>query len=294
MRSFHRFVAVGDSATEGLQDIDENGSYRGWADRLAEHIANAQDEPLEYANLAVRSLRLNEIRRTQFDRALALEPDLMSIVGGVNDVIAPRPDFGRIAADFEAMFTEATSRGITVFTFLMPDPSFLNPLGRYVKERALILADITRAAARNAGVLVLDLSEYPVATDPRLWFEDGLHGNWLGHKRMAEAFANLLGYPGFEHWDDPLGELPGQAHALERIGADLDWAVHWLGPWLGRGLIHRPNGRGVTAKRPVPEVVRMAHADTRVDATPAATHSGHRSVVGARRRTASVVDGRRS
>ena len=287
-------MAIGDSATEGLQDIDDTGAYRGWADRLAEHVAAAQDAPLEYANLAVRSLRLNEIRRTQFDQALALEPDLMSIVGGVNDVIAPRPDFGRIAADFEAMFTEATSRGITVFTFLMPDPSFLNPLGRYVKSRALILADITRAAAESAGVLVLDLSEYPVATDPRLWYEDRLHGNWLGHKRMAEAFADLLGYPGFEHWDDPLDGLPRQTHALERLGADIDWAVHWLGPWLGRGLVGMPHSRGISAKRPVPEVVRLASANTRIDSTAPATHPDHRGFLGTRRPTGSVVGSRRS
>ncbi|WP_195908974.1 SGNH/GDSL hydrolase family protein [Microlunatus sp. Gsoil 973] len=257
MRTFHRYVAIGDSATEGLQDFDENGAYRGWADRLAEHIAAAQDQPLEYANLAVRSLRLSEIRRTQFDRALALEPDLMSIVGGVNDVLAPRPDFGRLAVDFDYMFTESASRGITVFTFLMPDPSFLKPIGRYVRERSLILSDITRAAAQNAGVLVLELARYPVASDPRLWYEDRLHGNRLGHQRMAEAFADLLGYPGFDHWADPLPDPLPQPPVLERIAGDLDWAVRWFGPWLGRGLAHVPHGQGITAKRPNPEVVAV-------------------------------------
>ena len=54
MTTFRRYVAIGDSSTEGLEDPDGHGGYRGWADRLAQHIADAQDEPLEYANLAIR------------------------------------------------------------------------------------------------------------------------------------------------------------------------------------------------------------------------------------------------
>jgi lysophospholipase L1-like esterase len=69
---FRRYVAIGDSTTEGLDDPDGAGGYRGWADRLAEIIANAQAEPLNYANLGVRSLYLSEIRATQFDAALAM------------------------------------------------------------------------------------------------------------------------------------------------------------------------------------------------------------------------------
>lgn len=255
MRTYRRYVAIGDSATEGLQDFDEQGTYRGWADRLAEHLATAQDEPLEYANLAVRSLRVHEIRLTQFDRALRLDPDLLSIVGGMNDVIGPRPDFGGLAADLDAMFGAAVERGIAVFTFLMPDPSALNPLGRYARDRIRILNDITRAAADSAGVQVLDLARYPVAADPRLFHEDGLHANWLGHQRVAEALAHLLGLDGFEHWADPLPGEPAEPDFFGRVGEEVDWAVRWLLPWLGRGLMHRPHGRGITAKRPVPEVV---------------------------------------
>ncbi len=259
VRTYRRYVAIGDSATEGLQDFDENGGYRGWADRLAEYLAAAQDEPLEYANLAVRSLRVHEIRQTQFERALALQPDLMSIVGGVNDVIGPRPDFGGLAADFEAMFGAAVERGIAVFTYLTPDPSSLNPLGRYARDRVRVLNDITRAAAHNAGVRVLDLQRYPVAGDPRLIYEDGLHANWLGHQRMAEALAHLLGLDGFDHWADPLPGEPSATHFFGRIGDELDWAVRWLLPWLGRGMMHRPHGRGITAKRPTPQVVVPRH-----------------------------------
>ncbi len=74
MTAFRRYVAIGDSTTEGLEDPDGTGGYRGWADRLAQHIADHQDEPLEYANLAIRGLRMREIRMSQFEAALAMEP----------------------------------------------------------------------------------------------------------------------------------------------------------------------------------------------------------------------------
>ena len=61
MTTFRRYVAIRDSSTEGLEDTDGAGGYIGWADRLAQHIADGQDEPLEYANLAIQGLRMHEI-----------------------------------------------------------------------------------------------------------------------------------------------------------------------------------------------------------------------------------------
>ena len=99
MTTFRRYVAIGDSSTEGLEDPDGQGGHRGWADRLAETIANTQDEPLDYANLGVRSLRLGEIRATQFDAAMAMQPDLLSTFGGANDLWAVACDFAGIRAE---------------------------------------------------------------------------------------------------------------------------------------------------------------------------------------------------
>jgi lysophospholipase L1-like esterase len=77
--TFRRYVAIGDSSTEGLEDPDGEGGYRGWADRLAQHVADGQNEPLEYANLAIRGMRMKEIRTGQLDDALAMRPDLLTV-----------------------------------------------------------------------------------------------------------------------------------------------------------------------------------------------------------------------
>src|SRR5665647_1028858 len=63
-RPFTRFVAIGDSFTEGLFDPkpDQTNAYVGWADRLAGHLARCaseDDRSFGYANLAVRGRLLD-------------------------------------------------------------------------------------------------------------------------------------------------------------------------------------------------------------------------------------------
>ncbi|MBA8793824.1 lysophospholipase L1-like esterase [Friedmanniella endophytica] len=258
MGRFRRFVAIGDSATEGLEDADGHGGYRGWADRLALLIASRQDEPLEYANLAIRGLRLHEIRESQLAPALALRPDLISIAGGVNDVISPRPRFGELAADFEAMFGAAVDSGATVVTFTMPDPSTISPIGALFAERMAVLNDLIRAAAQATGALLMDFAPYPIAVDPRLWAPDRLHGNTLGHQRIAAALGWRLGIEGCdESWAAPLPEQLPSEPLRHRLAGDVDWAVHYLAPWLGKGIRRVPHGLGISPKRPVPRVVEV-------------------------------------
>ncbi len=256
MTIFRRYVAIGDSSTEGLEDPDGEGGYRGWADRLAQHIADAQAEPLEYANLAIRGLRMQEIRVRQLEDALNLQPDLLSVFGGVNDVIGARCDFESIRADYVIIFGEARRQGATVVTFTMPDPAAINPLGVHLRERVARLNSIIRSEAEPRGVVVMDFEEYPVAKDPRLWFEDRLHGNELGHQLIAEALAWRLGLDGFsDSWAAPLAGEREKPLPRKQISGDIDWAVHYLAPWLGKGIRRVPHGRGIERKRPQPMLV---------------------------------------
>jgi lysophospholipase L1-like esterase len=249
-------VAIGDSSTEGLEDPDGAGGYRGWADRLAQHIADGQEEPLEYANLAVRGLRISQIRTRQLDAALAMEPDLLTVFGGVNDVIGPRCDFDAMRADFVIIFGEARRQGTTVVTFTMPDPAAINPLGAHLRERVSRMNQIIRSEAERRGVLVLDFEQFPVAEDPRLWFEDRLHGNELGHEIVAAALGWLLGIDGCdESWAEPLTEEWVPPRGRAQFSGDFDWAVHYLAPWLGKGIRRIPQGRGIEPKRPIPTML---------------------------------------
>ena len=211
---------------------------------------------LEYANLAIRGLRMHEIRTGQLDDALATQPDLLSVFGGMNDVIAPRCDFDTIRADYVIVFGEARRAGCCVLTFTMPDPAAINPLGARLRERVNRLNAIIRSEAAARDVVVMDFDAHPVAKDPRLWFEDRLHSNTLGHIKIAAALAWRLGIAGFdESWAELLEGEAEPPRPRVPITGDFDWAKNYLLPWLGKEIRRLPHGLGIERKRPVPTIV---------------------------------------
>lgn len=247
---YERYVAIGDSSTEGLDDPDGNGGYRGWADRLAEHVARAQGS-LGYANLAVRGRTARQILETQLEPALALKPDLSTVVAGMNDLLRPRFDARAVVADMERMFGALIEQGATVMTFTFPAPGPGMPLAKLLQPRAKRFSEELRRAARRTGALVLDLERHPVASDPRLWAEDRLHGNPPGHERVAAGFAHTLGLPGFDDaWTAPLPPVPRKPF-LQALSSDLAWARAHMVPWVRRHMSGRSSGDGVEPKRPL-------------------------------------------
>jgi lysophospholipase L1-like esterase len=247
--AFERYVAIGDSSTEGWIDPDEHGGFRGWANRLAEHIARAQGRLL-YANLGVRGKRTRQIRVEQLPAALTMRPDLVTLFSGTNDVLTRRFDPEGVGRDVETMHRELIGSGATVVTFTLPDLTPLMPLGRLIAFRIRALNDALRAVARDTGAVLVDFAAHPVASDARLWNEDRLHANALGHERIAAALAHALGIPCADpSWSDPLPltSPPGPSEWLRR---ELRWARRHLAPWIWRHALGRSSGDRALPKRP--------------------------------------------
>ena len=90
-----KYVAIGDSLSEGLGDwgFEHGREGCGWTDRLAGLLgqqAAIYGQDLEYANLAIRGSKMLEILTAQLEDALALKPDLVTIMAGSNDLMRPR------------------------------------------------------------------------------------------------------------------------------------------------------------------------------------------------------------
>ncbi|MFN0247617.1 MAG: SGNH/GDSL hydrolase family protein [Kofleriaceae bacterium] len=262
---FSRYVALGDSSTEGLDDPDFRGGYRGWADRLAEHVAS-QNPEVAYANLAVRGRSAGEIHATQLAPALAMQPDLATVVAGMNDLLRTNWSAVRVAGHVGAMVRGLREIGTTVITFTIPDVSRRMKLGRVLSTRTQDLnlairdevARAQQAGPRGSdaetpgrpGVLLLDLAAFELAHDPRMWAVDRLHGNPEGHTRIAAQLAFML---------DIAGAEPGLAHPpapmaprrrREELAIDVAWIARFVAPWAWRRLRGRTTGDGITAKRP--------------------------------------------
>jgi len=248
-RRFERYVALGDSTSEGLDDPDGRGGYRGWANRLAERIASQQGGLL-YANLAVRGRTTREIREQQLGPALALRPDLATVVAGTNDVLRRHFDGDGFAADLAVMQAALCEQGATVVTFTLPDLSQVLPFGRLLEARVAQMNDHIAAACARTGALLCPLAAHPVACDPRLWSEDRLHANPAGHARIADALAFRLGLPGSDtSFAEALPEPPRRT-LIEDLRGEIAWGARYLLPWIWRHLRGRSSGDGRAAKRP--------------------------------------------
>jgi lysophospholipase L1-like esterase len=252
MIRFERFVAIGDSTVEGLDDPDGRGGYRGWANRLAERLVAGQGSVL-YANLGIRGRTTRQVREEQLAPALAMQPDLAAVVSGTNDLLRRKFDDQALREDVEAMQRALIGIGATVITFTLPDLSDVMPAANLLRPRLLRMNQAIRDAAVSTGAIVCDFALYPVAADPRLWSDDRLHANSAGHARIAEALAAHLGLPGTSHdWSEP---LPGAA----KFEGTSQWIGHFLVPWLWRHLNGRSSGDGITAKRPRLTPLHLEH-----------------------------------
>ncbi|MEU1518513.1 SGNH/GDSL hydrolase family protein [Streptomyces sp. NPDC005811] len=248
--AYLRYVALGDSQTEGVGDGDDAQGLRGWADRLAEHVAR-HSPGVRYANLAVRGRRAGQVRAEQLAPALALRPDLATVVAGVNDLLRPGFDADEVAGHLDAMFAALTAQGATVATLTFPDVGRMTPLARPLGPRVLALNARIREAAGRHGVVVAETAAHPVVTDPRLWSPDRLHAGPLGHARIAAAVAHALALPGSDaDWTRPLPAEETRTPAWRSVTTELRWAGTFLGPWIVRRLRGRSSGDGRRAKRP--------------------------------------------
>lgn len=244
---WHRYVAIGDSFTEGIGDPGPDGRDRGWADRVAQALAHEGE--LAYANLAIRGRRMAQIVEEQVPAAVALHPDLVSFAGGVNDALRRHWDVAMMRQTLERGIAELAGTGADVVIVTYGRPSNRSRLLGMVEERLAEYREATYDVAGRYGARVVDFWDYAVFDDPRFWSEDRLHLNPVGHERVALAVLEALGRPVKRPWHEPLPQARPPS-ALHRAGRNVTWAGKHLAPWVGRRLTGRSSGDEVTAKRP--------------------------------------------
>ena len=184
------YVALGDSFTAGLV----SGEPR-WADE----VARALGPRTHYENLAWVGATSADVERRQLDHALSLDPDVVTLVCGANDVLeSVRPDAGAYAERLGRMFARLRSEAprAAVLTATYPDISRfldLRPRTRArVEEGMRRFNAACRGVAERYGVALLDGFEDPAAAERDTYAADGFHPSPEGHRRAAAAFLRAL------------------------------------------------------------------------------------------------------
>ncbi len=257
-------VCIGDSFTEGMcDDLRPDGRYLGWADRVAQGLAHSGKQ-VRYANLAVRGKLIDQVIADQVPEALAMRPDVVTFHAGLNDILRPRADAGRVIAEYERTVVQLRAEGIKVVLFTSITRTGGGPVDHRLAGRFEVFnEEVRRIAAAYACLLVDNATCAPLA-DRRLWAEDRLHLAPGGHQRVAAKVLHALGVAdpavlGDEAgwWDRPLGEAPSSS-TLGAVAAEARWVWVHLVPWIGRRLRGVSSGDGVVAKDPVVRAVGVA------------------------------------
>ncbi|MDX1883619.1 SGNH/GDSL hydrolase family protein [Mycolicibacterium sp. 120270] len=247
---YTRYVALGDSQTEGLWDGNDSDGVIGFADRLAAML-DGLHPGLHYANLAVRGRRIVDVLDDQLPRALAMRPDLISVCVGMNDITRPGKSFGSALAEFDQLHDRLAQSGATVVTTTFPDIGRIVPVGKFLTTRVLQTNEAIVSASKRYGFKLVDLYNAPSMTQPKVWSDDRVHGSTHGHMLFAAAAAEALGLPGSSHeWAQADPAAAQQPALLSRTYSQLMWTKNMFAPWLYNHVRGISTGDGRKPKRP--------------------------------------------
>jgi lysophospholipase L1-like esterase len=251
--SWKRYVALGDSITEGLCDpiVGRGEPWLGWADRLAAILsrhAELRGSTLEFANLAVRGRRVRDVVAEQVPRAIELRADLVSILIGGNDLMSAKADPDALAAEIESAVARLRKSGTDVLLATSFDPRFaffLKPL----RGRAAVYNANLWSIARRYGTITLDLWGMRELQHRTMWAEDRVHLSPAGHRLIATRAAHALHVPYFEIADV---SIPIVIDAARPSLGTFGWLQRHALPWVGRRIRRVSTGDGVDPKLPRP------------------------------------------
>ena len=187
-----RFVAIGDSFTEGIGDEVEGIALKSWVDHFVQLCVN----DIEYANFAKRGLVTKEIRSQQLEKALTFNPDLVSLIAGANDVLKGRWNHYAYKEDMKCMIDTLSKTGadimianLTDFTVRLP---FSTEKKQVLKEQLLEANEVILSLSREHQLHHIDFWNHQLVNDNTLWSKDFIHPNSKGYVKVAELIFSSL------------------------------------------------------------------------------------------------------
>ena len=189
--------------------------------------------------------------------ALELNADLVSIVGGGNDVLRPGSDPDALAGQLEDAVSRLRARRCR-----RPHGDRRRP-GEVAdhqptRGKVAVYNNHIWSIARRQGARVLDLWGMRALQDRRMWAADRIHLTAEGHRRVAQQALDVLGIGSDEDWSSLLPPAPPRVRRAA-VREDAAWVREYVGPWVGRRLRGRSSGDTVHPKRPTPRAVARQH-----------------------------------
>ena len=199
-----RILFQGDSITDAGRDYRNYYDLgKGYPLYAAENLrALFPDKELEFIDLGISGNRTGQLFDRLYTDAIALEPDIISILIGVNDVWH-RHAFSRVATtdeqialNYRTILTELKSK--TNAKIVMIAPYVLdNDDFALIKEQLVSVQAIVRSLAKEFADVYIPLNEYfeealKTQPSPRYYSDDGVHPNENGARFIGKIYADAV------------------------------------------------------------------------------------------------------
>lgn len=192
IQMWKRFVAIGDSVTEGIGDEVEGIALKSWVN----HFVQLCENDIEYANFAKRGLVTKEIQSQQLEKALTFNPDLVSLIAGANDVLKGRWNHDAYKNDMEFMIDTLSKAGADIIIANLPDFTVRLPFAsekkQVIKEQLLEANEVIHSLSREYKLHHVDFWNHHLVNDNTLWSKDLIHPNSKGYVKVAELIFSSL------------------------------------------------------------------------------------------------------
>jgi len=251
---YDRFIALGDSMTEGMKDELIDGQYRGWADRVADGLARNNPE-FTYLNLAIRGKLLKQVVEDQIPQAVKYiegKQTIVSFHAGANDVLRPNYKPEVSLPEYEKAVKQLTDAGATVIIWTVIDK--VEGKGRSAALWHMRFSNFNenvRNIAAKYPVILFDGRQAEFLNTRRFLSFDRLHMNPEGHYRLANLVLEKLGYEFDANWKIPPASDKPQSKLKKNLN-NLAWILVFVMPWIWRRVRGKSSGDGRGAKHQEP------------------------------------------
>ena len=251
---FTRYIALGDSMTEGMTDDMVNGHFRGWADRIADVMAK-ENPGFTYMNTAIRGKLLPQVINEQFPLVteyITGKETLVSFHAGANDVMRPNYNPAITLPLYIESAKKVAATGCTLMLFtVMEKATSEGKAGEIWESRFGEFNKVVRHTAEITGAILVDWNMAPFLSDIRFLATDRLHLNADGHFRVAQGVLEVLGLPYDPAWRTPLPPAP-KISKVKKFQSNLWWIITFVLPWIWRRSRGKSSGDGRVAKHSAP------------------------------------------
>lgn len=206
------FLFQGDSITDGNRGRNADPNHilgHGYAFAVASRIgADHPEKNFTFYNRGISGNRVEHLQRRWQEDTLALKPDVLSLLIGINDTAAfvekPAESAGLVAFEsgYRDLLTQTKQQNPDVL-FVLGLP-FVYPVGKRADQWELWRDDtmkrqaIIRTIATEFGAILVD---YPAVFDKAMtkksaeyWIWDGIHPTVFAHELMAREWIRQVSH----------------------------------------------------------------------------------------------------